>query len=107
MKLGLLGGRQGALRAAPASEFFALPLLERARRCYRIWLEATFWNEMIHIPEVIIRPGPNPLDPAHEEVVQSRQTLVERLLHEHPEEWCEFSTFVPPPNFYAPYLPLP
>ena len=107
MKLGLLRERQGALRAAPAGEFFALPLLERARRCYRIWLEATFWNEMIHIPEVIIRPGPNPLDPAHEEVVQSRQTVVERLLHEQPEEWCEFSTFVARTKLYAPYLLFP
>src|SRR5215472_4542216 len=107
MKLGLLRERHGALRAAPAGEFFALPLLERARHCYRPWIEAPFWNEMIHIPEVIIRPGPSPLDPAHEEVVQSRQTVVERLLHEQQEIWCEFSTFVARTKLYAPYLLFP
>ncbi len=107
MKLGLLRERQGTLRAAPAEEFFTLPLLERARRCYHIWLKSTFWNELIYLPEVVVRPGPAPLDPAHEEVVQARQTVMERVLHEQPEVWYEFSAFVARTKLYAPYLLFP
>ena len=107
MKLGLLQEQQGMLRAAPAKAFFSLPLLERARRCYRAWLENTFWNELMHLPEVIIRPGPAPLDPAHEEVVLARQTVVDRVLHEQAGAWCDLSTFVAHTKLYAPYLLFP
>ena len=132
LKLGLLREQQGMLRAAPARAFFSLPLLERARRCYRAWLEDTFWNELMHLPEVIMRPGPAPLDPAHEEVVQARQTVVARVLSECrdavragavgagvvgsgegelasalPPPWCDFSTFIAHTKLYAPYLLFP
>ena len=107
MKLGLLQEQQGMLRAAPAKAFFSLPLLERARRCYRAWLENTFWNELMHLPEVIIRPGPAPLDPAHEEVVLARQTVVARVLHEQAGAWCDLPTFVAHTKLYAPYLLFP
>lgn len=107
MKLGLLRERQGTLRAVPAEEFFTLPLLERARRCYHLWLKSTFWNELIYLPEVVVRPGPAPLEPAHEEVLQARQTVMERVLHEQPEVWYEFSAFVARTKLYAPYLLFP
>ncbi len=134
MKLGLLREQQGMLRAAPARAFFSLPLLERACRCYRAWLEDTFWNELMHLAEVVMRPGPAPLDPAHEEVVQARQTVVARVLSEWrgavgagvvgsgvgipapqaglhasalPPSWCDFSTFIAHTKLYAPYLLFP
>ncbi len=37
MQLGLLQERQGAVHAAAAEIFFSQPVLERARRCYRLW----------------------------------------------------------------------
>ena len=57
MKLDLLQERQGSIHAADAEEFFSLPVLERARRCYHLWLEGSFWNELLYLPEVIVRPG--------------------------------------------------
>ena len=107
MKLGLLQERQGNLHAVPADEFFSLPLLERARRCYRLWLESPFWNEMLYLPEVIVRPGPNPLDPAHEEVIRARQVLMERILDEQVETWHGISSFIARTKLYAPYLLFP
>ncbi len=80
MKLGLLYERNGAILAAPADAFFALPLLERARRCYRLWLETSFWNELNYLPGVILRPGPGPLDPAHPEVIHARAMVMERIV---------------------------
>src|SRR5438105_12608529 len=100
MKLGLLQERQGSLQALPADEFFSLPLLERARRCYRLWLESPFWNELAYLPEVIVRPGPTPLEPAHEEVVRARQILLERTLHEEPGVWCELAVFIARTKLY-------
>ena len=107
MRLGLLVERQGAIFAAPSEQFFALPLIERARRCYRLWLETPFWNELAYLPEVVVRPGPVPLDPAHEEVILARQVVVERVLHEQAGVWHELSTFIARTKLYAPYLLFP
>jgi hypothetical protein len=107
MSLGLLVERQGALYPAPSEHFFALPLIERAHRCYHLWLETPFWNELAYLPDVVVRPGPVPLDPAHEEVILARQVIVERLLHEQPGVWHELSTFIARTKLYAPYLLFP
>ncbi len=107
MKLGLLQERQGALYVASAHDFFSLPLLERVRRCYRLWLETSFWNELVYLPEVIVRPGPGPLDPAHEEVMRARQVLMEQVLLEQPEVWREVPTFIARTKLYIPYLLFP
>jgi hypothetical protein len=107
MQLGLLQERQGALFAVSAEEFFSLPVLERAWRCYRLWLETPFWNELAYLPEVVVRPGPAPLEPAHEEVVRARQVLMERVLAEQPGVWHELSAFIAHTKLYAPYLLFP
>lgn len=107
MKLELLYERRGVLHAATADAFFTLPLLERARRCYRLWLETPFWNELLSLPEVNVRPGPAPLDPAHEEVVQARQMLMKRILQEQPGVWREVPAFIARTKLYVPYLLFP
>jgi Helicase conserved C-terminal domain len=107
MKLGLLSERRGALFATPADMFFSLPLLERTRRCYQVWLDTTFWNELAYTSNIILRPGPAPLDPAHEEVVHSRKQVMERLLAEHVGKWHEFSAFITRTRLYIPHLLFP
>ena len=107
MKLGLLQERRGILYATPAEPFFALPLLERIRRCYRLYLETPFWNELLYLSEVNIRPGPTPLEPAHEEIVRARQTVVERILFEQVGEWHSLSAFIARTKLHAPYLLFP
>jgi hypothetical protein len=107
MQLGLLSERRGALYAEPAGTYFSLPLLGRARRCYRLWLDTAFWNELAYLPDVVVRPGPAPLDPAHEEVVRSRKLVMERLLAEQAGVWHEFPTFIARTRLYLPYLLFP
>ena len=107
MKLGLLQERRGTIYAAPAEAFFALPLIERARRCYQLYRETPLWNELLYLPEVNVRPGPAPLDPAHEEVVRSRQTVVERATHESFGQWHDISAFIARTKLYIPYLLFP
>jgi hypothetical protein len=107
MKLDLLQERQGSIHAADAEEFFSLPVLERARRCYHLWLEGSFWNELLYLPEVMVRPGPNMLDPVHEEVIHSRQVLMERVQDEQAGAWLGMSSFIARTKLYAPYLLFP
>ena len=107
MQLGLLQDRQGVLYVAPSHDFFALPLLERVRRCYRLWLETPFWNELAYLPEVIVRPGPNPLESAHEEAIRARQVLVDQVLEEQPDVWRDVSAFIAHTKLYIPYLLFP
>ncbi|HZR38901.1 MAG TPA: helicase-associated domain-containing protein [Ktedonobacteraceae bacterium] len=107
MKLGLLQERGNALYAAPAEPFFSLPLLERVHRCYHLYLDTPFWNEMHYLPEVNVRPGPTLFEPAHEEVMHARETVVERITHERVGEWCNLSAFIARCKLYAPYLLFP
>ena len=107
MKLDLLYEKQGTLRAAPAQEFFLLPLAERTWRCFHLWLETPFWNELASIPNVVAQPGPAPLEPAHEEVVRSRQVVVEHVLRAEPQTWHALPTFIARMKLYATYLLFP
>jgi len=107
MHLGLLSERRGTLYAEPAGTFFSLPLLERARRCYSLWLNTAFWNELAYLPDVVVRPGPAPLDPAHKEVVRSRKLVMERLFVEQAGVWYDFPTFIARTRLYLPYLLFP
>lgn len=110
MKLELLYERNGAILATPAEAFFALPLVERARSCYRLWLETPFWNELGYLPGVILRPGPAPLDPAHSEVLHARSMVMERIVEQSlqtPGEWQSFATFIARAKLYVPYLLFP
>ncbi len=107
MKLGLLQQKQGTLCAAPAESFFSLPLLQRAHRCYHLWLDTSFWNELLFIPEMIVRPALAPLESAHEEVLSARKTVLERLAHERVGEWHSIATFIARTKLYAPYLLFP
>ncbi len=107
IKLGLLSEQRGILYATPAETFFSLPLLDRARRCYRLWLVSPFLNELVYLPDVAVRPGPAPLDPVHDEVVRSRKLVVERLLAEQAGVWYEFPTFIARTKLYIPYLLFP
>jgi len=45
-------------------------------------LETPFWNETILFARrCVLRPGPTALDPAHEEVINSRQAVIEQLIY--------------------------
>lgn len=105
-ELGLLRARNSTLHSAPAADFFALPPRERLLRCVRAWLYTPFWNELAFLPNVVARPGPQPLEPAHEEVARSRQMVVERLLRE-PSEWQDIFAFIARAKLYTPYLLFP
>lgn len=107
IRLGLLTEQRGTLRAAPAHDFFALPLGERAWRCFHAWLESPFWNELAFISNVVAQPGPAPLEPAHEEAVRSRQMVVEHVFQAQPEIWHALPTFIARMKLHIPYLLFP
>ena len=107
IQLGLLQERNNTLRAMPAEDFFSLPLAERVQRCYHLVLTGSFWNELLYLPEVNVRPLPQPFEPAHEEVIHSREQVVERLLREPVDGWHNFSAFIARTKLYVPYLLFP
>ncbi len=107
MALGLLREQGGVLCTAPARDYFLLPLLERARLCYHLWLETPFWNELLYLPEVALRPVPAPLEPAQKEVVQGHSSIVARVAHEHAGTWHDVATFIARTKLYAPNLLFP
>lgn len=107
MKLRLLVERQGVLQAAPSGEFFALPLVERAWRCFRLWLETPFWNELLFLPDVVARPSQSPLEAAHEEIVRSRKVLLEHIWRCDSDAWYSLAGFVARMKLHVPYLLFP
>lgn len=106
-KLGLLQERLGTLYAAPSEAFFSLSPAERARICYNLYINSPFWNEMLYLPEVNVRPGPTPQDPAHEEVIRARQAVIERVRHEQTAAWHDLTAFIARTKLYEPYLLFP
>jgi hypothetical protein len=75
--LGLLVVRGDALHAEHARVYFALPLVQRAERCYTCWLEGTFWNELLWLSGITLRPAPSPQALARPEVLRGRQAVLE------------------------------
>jgi hypothetical protein len=106
-QLGLLQVRNTVIQAQPAQAFFSLPLWERVRRCFRLWLESSFWNELAYLPDVVVRPAPTPLETAHEETIRARRTVVERLFFEPHGQWQPMMVFIARTKLYAPYLLFP
>lgn len=109
MRLGLVQERRNALHALPdaAEAYFSLPLSERIRRCYRLYVETSFWNELAYLPELNVRPGPSPLAPAHEEIVRARQEVMLRLAYEQPGQVHRLTTVIARMKLYVPYLLFP
>lgn len=106
-KLGLLQVRGTSITAASAIPFFSLPLLERTRRCYQLWLETPLWDELLYLPEVTVRPGASPTEPAHEEVVRGRQNVMTRLTYEPLGAWQALTTLIARTKLYIPNLLFP
>ncbi|GLV58696.1 hypothetical protein KDH_55260 [Dictyobacter sp. S3.2.2.5] len=107
MQLGLLSVRRGMLVPEAAEAFFDLPLAERARRCYHAYIDTAFWNDLINLSDINIRPAPDPLLPAHEEIVHARHQVVERMLYEAPTEWHDLAAFIARVKLHVPYLLFP
>jgi len=109
-RLDLLYERNGSIYAAsPASAeaYFSLPLVVRARRCYDLWLETPFWNELNYLPGVILRPILGPVDAANAEVVRARSMLMQRVLQLQPASGHSLSTFITRSKLHIPYLLFP
>ncbi|GCE19483.1 helicase-associated domain-containing protein [Dictyobacter kobayashii] len=107
MQLGLLSARQNMLLPEPAEAFFSLSVAERARRCYHAYVDTHFWNELIYLTDLNVRPAPDPLLPAHEEVLRARQQVIERILGEEPTEWHDLTAFIARVKLHVPYLLFP
>src|SRR5579872_246376 len=107
MALGLLREQEGVLSVQPARDYFKLPIIERARLCYRLWLETPFWNELLFLSEVALRPVPSPLEPARKEVIQGHASIVARVAHERSGVWHDVSTFIARTKLYVPNLLFP
>lgn len=108
-QLGLLQVRQGMLVMRPAQDFFTLPLFERVRLCYTAYCESPFWNEMIRLPDINIRPVPDPLTTAHAEILHARQQIVLRVLRELTEGETSFDliVFIARTKLHVPSLLFP
>lgn len=77
--LGLLEVRGETLHAVDAPAFFEQSVAERTRQSFTAWRDGTFWNELLHLPGVTLRPQPP--ETAHPEVLRARQGAL-RLLDE-------------------------
>src|SRR5262249_18281996 len=86
--------REGLLHAEPARAYFALPLKQRAERCYTCWLEGTFWNELLWLPGIAIRPTPPALEPARPEVLRGRQGVLELVGDQAMGRWVSRVAFL-------------
>jgi hypothetical protein len=83
--LGLLEVRGETLHAVHASAFWERSVAERTRRAFTVWLDGTFWNELLHLSGVTLRPTPP--EAAHPEVLRARRAALALLNEEAASGW--------------------
>ncbi len=103
--LGVLAVRGEALHAEEASAFWAASLAERARRSFSAWLDGTFWNELLHLPGVLLRP--NPAEAAHPQVLRARQAILTLLRDEVTSGWISRAALLALARLRQPHLLIP
>lgn len=106
--LGLLEARGGMLRAVDASDalaFFRQSIAERARRAFVAWRDGRFWNELLHLPGVTLRPQPP--ETAHPEVVRARQVALRLLSEAASGGWISRAALLTLARLRQPHLLFP
>jgi hypothetical protein len=103
--LGLLERRDETLRTADASAFFALSLAERTRRTFTAWRDGVFWNELLHLPGVTLRPSPP--ETAHPEVLRARRVVLALLGEEASGGWVSRAALLALARLRQPHLLFP
>jgi hypothetical protein len=86
--------RDAALHAENARAYFALPLVQRAERCFACWLEGKFWNELLWLSGIAVRPTPSPLEYARPEVLRARQGVLELARSQTVGTWVSRVAFL-------------
>ncbi len=105
--LGLLEADAEVVRAADAPAFFALSLAERTRRAFAAWRDGVFWNELLHLPGMALRPQPPPLEPARPELVRARLVALALLGEVASEGWTPRAAFLSLARLRLPHLLFP
>ncbi|HEY7347317.1 MAG TPA: helicase-associated domain-containing protein [Ktedonobacterales bacterium] len=103
--LGLLEAREETLRAVDAPTFFAQSVAERARRSFTAWLDGAFWNELLYLPDVTLRPQPP--ETAHPETRRARLVALSLLGEEAPEGWVSRMALLTLARLRQPHLLFP
>ncbi len=103
--LGLLEMRSETLYAVDASAFFVQSLAERTRRSFTAWLAGVFWNELLHLPGVTLRPTPP--ESAHPEVLRARRAALALLGDEAAAGWISRSALLALARLRQPHLLFP
>jgi len=106
-QLELLTLRDGRLYAAEDRGFFAMPSLQRAHRCLQIWLNDRSWHDLIHLPNILIQPGPLPGEMAHPRLLEARRTLAHLLGQQEVGSWILVSSFANAARLTQPELFFP
>jgi hypothetical protein len=93
LQAGLLTVRENRLYAVDEHGYFAMPSLQRAHRCLHIWLNDRYWHDLVHLPGISIRPGPQPDEMVHPQLLAARRALVAMLSQETTGNWIPLSVF--------------
>jgi hypothetical protein len=102
--LGLLEISNETLRVVAAPAFWEQSLAERIRRSFTTWIDGTFWNELLHLPGVALRPLPP--ENAHPEVLRARRTVLALLGEEAASGWISRSALLALARLRQPHLLL-
>ncbi len=105
--LGLLVVRNETIYAADEPLFFAHSVAERTRRAFDAWLGGTFWNEMLRLPGITLRPAPPPLEAARPEVLRARQGVLTLLSEQAAHLWLSRNMLLAQARLRQPDLLFP
>ncbi len=85
--LDLLTARRGQLTAVETGPFLGLDPLERVKRCFDLWHQGRFWNEIYALNGVRLHTADTVLNQAPPGVVAARTTVLRHLAELPGEGW--------------------
>jgi hypothetical protein len=85
--LGLLAVQGEVLTAVAEPAFFSDSVAARTQQSFTAWLNGSFWNELLHLPGIMLRPTPPPLEAARPEVLRARQVVLNLLRGQPGSNW--------------------
>ncbi len=105
--LGLLTAQHELLMAVAEPAFFAGSVAARTRQAFDAWLAGAFWNELLHLPGILLRPTPPPLETARPEVLRARQVVLNLLRGQPATNWLSRAMLLAQARLRRPDLLFP
>lgn len=93
-ELDMLSYKRNQVIANPKPDFLEMAPAARVEKCFHLWREGRFWNELYGIATIILQTSDTPVTLAHAGVVRARKTVLDHLQRLPQDAWVMCDTLI-------------